>query len=329
MRFGTGASVESRTFEVVGTVIASKKALGLLLVSAILAGGSLFAVYNNEQHIIHNARVRSKVSTLINFQNNTISSSKSSAKSTESIRDSSSGASGRENPKPEQPSLETGSSTANYVGAKSNTSIWSFDHWGTIPSLEEQAVSVDGLLSSFRAARHRLYESLRADYGDYMEALFFQNSTSLGRKALVSELGLSWKRWQRKLQMKLLQVQIRKAGDKKVPFVWAIGGNSVAAGHGNLFNQSYTAYLEGKIADVLSSLGMYFEGRNYAMGGTLSGPEIALCIKEIYGLDIDALAWDFGLVSFCRFQLVRRAALSTSHLSLSFRCATDRPEEDP
>jgi hypothetical protein len=51
-------------------------------------------------------------------------------------------------------------------------------------------------------------------------------------------------------------------------FVWATGGHSASAGHGNLFNESYTAFLERAIMDVFGSIGIDFIGRNYAMGGT-------------------------------------------------------------
>lgn len=51
-------------------------------------------------------------------------------------------------------------------------------------------------------------------------------------------------------------------------FVWATGGHSSSAGHGNLYNESYTAYLERAIKDVFGSIGIDFIGRNFGMGGT-------------------------------------------------------------
>ena len=70
----------------------------------------------------------------------------------------------------------------------------------------------------------------------------------------------------------------------------------ITAGHGNLFNESYTAFLERNGKEIFASVGMDFEGRNYAMGGTPSGWEIGTCIEEIFGLDIDMLSWDYGMV---------------------------------
>lgn len=63
-----------------------------------------------------------------------------------------------------------------------------------------------------------------------------------------------------------------------------------------MFNESYTAVFERNGKDVFASVGMDLEGRNYAMGGTSSGWEIATCIEEVFGLDIDILSWDFGMV---------------------------------
>ena len=78
-------------------------------------------------------------------------------------------------------------------------------------------------------------------------------------------------------------------------FVWATGGHSAAAGHGNFCNQSYTAYLERAAASVFASVGLELEGRNYAMGGMRSGPECALCNVAVYGADADVITWDFGM----------------------------------
>jgi hypothetical protein len=72
--------------------------------------------------------------------------------------------------------------------------------------------------------------------------------------------------------------------------------DSASAGHGNLFNESYTATLERNGQGIFDAVGMKLEGRNYAMGGTSSAWEIASCMEEIFGLDIDAISWDYGMV---------------------------------
>ena len=126
----------------------------------------------------------------------------------------------------------------------------------------------------------------------------------------ASSSAVSLQRLKRKLQMKVLemQVQIMKKRQRKedhfraiaankpsTTYVVAIGGNSVAAGHGNLYNESYTAYLERDMEDIFNSIGIDFEGRNYGMGGISSGAEISLCSEEVYGSDVDLLVWDFSM----------------------------------
>jgi hypothetical protein len=117
----------------------------------------------------------------------------------------------------------------------------------------------------------------------------------------VTPLGESVNRLHRKIIMKLVkaQAELRKQesnldgcncinGDRSISgevpvenateylninstytqFVWATGGHSASAGHGNLFNETYTAFLERAIKDVFGSMGIDFIGRNYGMGGT-------------------------------------------------------------
>jgi len=146
-----------------------------------------------------------------------------------------------------------------------------------------------------------------------------------------SNIGPSKARFRRKLKMKLLEVQsaVLKgesslSGCNCVPattggrrlqnqtanknevilpelprsyskFVWATGGHSAAAGHGNLYNESYTAYMERSVMNVFQAVGIDFVGRNYAMGGMSSGPEIALCLESLFGIDVDLISWDFGM----------------------------------
>jgi hypothetical protein len=173
---------------------------------------------------------------------------------------------------------------------------------------------------------------LKVDYGEeYFTEIFEVDSKSRGRTAFLSanvEDGVSLFRFKRKLKMKILsaQLSIEKERTKfegcdctvvtkvskpqllesheRVPsladhherFVWATGGHSIAAGHGNLFNQSYTAVMERVLVDIFGSIGIEFEGRAYAMGGTPSAPEIALCNEAIFGTDPDVLSWDFAML---------------------------------
>ena len=78
-------------------------------------------------------------------------------------------------------------------------------------------------------------------------------------------------------------------------YVWATGGHSASAGHGNLYNETYTAYMERDLKVIFGSVGIDFEARNYAMGGTSAATIVSMCHKEIFGEDIDFFSWDYGM----------------------------------
>ncbi|GKZ01025.1 hypothetical protein MPSEU_001053900 [Mayamaea pseudoterrestris] len=197
-----------------------------------------------------------------------------------------------------------------------------------ILSLSKQAFDVPSLQANLRQAKQQFHDRLEAEYGTQaaQEMFLSRNLT------FASPLNRSRHRMVRKLQTKLLKVQLRAKDDDErrrqlhqrsdeqslsnmrqnrhlqdgsdtmmVPFIWATGGHSAAAGHGNYFNESYTARLEQLLAPVFASMGMRFVGRNYAMGGTSSGLEIGACVDQIFGLDIDMLSWDYGMTDGSNF----------------------------
>ena len=84
-------------------------------------------------------------------------------------------------------------------------------------------------------------------------------------------------------------------GDLFEPYVWATGGHSASAGHGNLYNETYTAFLQEDLKEVFGSVGLDFIGRNHAMGGTSSNGMVAMCFEQIFGSDVDIFSWDFGM----------------------------------
>jgi hypothetical protein len=167
--------------------------------------------------------------------------------------------------------------------------------------------------------RENLIAQLKVDYGEENYAKIFQvNGTSRGRKAFKSahvEEGVSIQRFKRKLKMKILKMQTAIQAERESPkessrrrrldidehpdyyerFVWATGGHSASAGHGNLHNESYTAFMDAAVSDVFGVIGIEFEARNHAMGGTASAPEIALCSEAIFGTDADVISWDYGM----------------------------------
>jgi hypothetical protein len=77
-------------------------------------------------------------------------------------------------------------------------------------------------------------------------------------------------------------------------FVVAMAGHSAAAGHGNLFQQSYTLQIQWILEGVFARLGVKHEARNFGMGG-LGTSQNGMAASSIYGHDIDFLHWDSGM----------------------------------
>ena len=169
-----------------------------------------------------------------------------------------------------------------------------------------------------RAARARAASEARtveAEYGEFRGLVF---DPTLVDAAFVPAGEASRSRLRRRVLTKILEAQIwarrprppvdpssssplsSSSSDGEITaaatkFVWATAGDSAAAGHGNLLSQSYTSVLEDTVRDAFRAVGVTFEARNYAMGGYVSGPELSLCMESVYGPDVDALMWDFGL----------------------------------
>ncbi|KAL7571142.1 hypothetical protein ACA910_014746 [Epithemia clementina (nom. ined.)] len=155
------------------------------------------------------------------------------------------------------------------------------------------------LMQNFNVARAKFMDQLRQDYGPENIQPLFQTTYPNGTvesvtRTLFQGSPLSWDRMKRKVAMKILQAQI---DEQPQTFIWATGGHSASAGHGNLFNESYTAIMELKSKPILEAVGVNFVARRYAMGGTSCGMEINSCIKEVFGVDIDFLSWDYGMTT--------------------------------
>jgi len=148
------------------------------------------------------------------------------------------------------------------------------------------------LRERFHLATETLQENLREEYGQYYQQIFRSNYSAF------FEMGeLSKERLVRRLTRKLAESLLTEKKD--TTFTWVTTGHSAAAGHGNLFNQSYTHVMETMVAQVFSAAGLTFVGKNYAMGsGMQSGPEQALCMESLYGSgteDIDVLSYDYDI----------------------------------
>lgn len=132
---------------------------------------------------------------------------------------------------------------------------------------------------------------LEQDYGEYKDQVF-EKSKVLSYFKYPSEKSLE--RLRRRIKIKLIESQITDA-PKSTTFIWAVGGHSAAAGHGNLFRNAYANVIEESLQLVFGPIGIQFLGKNYAMGGTKSGPEVAFCMESIFGSDVDILSWDYGM----------------------------------
>ncbi len=157
--------------------------------------------------------------------------------------------------------------------------------------------SVENLLENYVLAKERLTQVLRRDYGNEYYSMIFEPGPSRGRTVIQPPGGFdvllnSWDRLKARIMIKLIHVLTHPTTPQ--PFVWATGGHSSAAGHGNFYDESYTAVLERNVKEIFEAVGIQFTGRNYAMGGSDAAPEAAWCNEEIFGTDLDVLVWDYG-----------------------------------
>jgi len=140
---------------------------------------------------------------------------------------------------------------------------------------------------------------LQNQYGKYRHDAF--NKSAIFQQ-IFSPSSLSTERLKRRMKIKIIQAALSPPSGNSnssdihpVVFTWVVGGHSAAAGHGDLFNQTHAAVLERVARPAFAALGIEFRGKNYAMGGTNSAPEVAMCMNEIFGMDMDVLSWDFGM----------------------------------
>jgi hypothetical protein len=77
-------------------------------------------------------------------------------------------------------------------------------------------------------------------------------------------------------------------------FTVVMGGHSAAAGHGNIFQQSYTLQIQKVLEPVFARLGVKHTAHNMGMGG-LGTIQNGLAAGDLYGKDVDILFWDSGM----------------------------------
>ena len=53
--------------------------------------------------------------------------------------------------------------------------------------------------------------------------------------------------------------------------------------------------MEKDLTPIFGAIGIQFVGRNYAMGGEKSAPEISACFEQVFGSDVDVSSWDYAM----------------------------------
>jgi len=153
------------------------------------------------------------------------------------------------------------------------------------------------LQESLNAAHLLLRDDIRYWYGPYGDVIF--NGTEIVTEIMQSPSALSIDRIKRRMKRKIIEAYLerQKPPSKRdnITYTWVTGGNSIAAGHGNLMSQSYTAVVDRALEPVFAALGVQFQTKLRAYSGARSAPEISLCIDALFGNDIDLLAWDYGM----------------------------------
>ncbi|CAN0464321.1 unnamed protein product [Ectocarpus sp. 12 AP-2014] len=75
-------------------------------------------------------------------------------------------------------------------------------------------------------------------------------------------------------------------------FVAAFTGNSIAAGHDCLYEQSYPILLNATMGRLMAAAGVGYTAINVAMGNTRAAP-YSYCVDAHAGLDADVVSWSF------------------------------------
>lgn len=159
-------------------------------------------------------------------------------------------------------------------------------------------IPIEELRTLFLDGKKDFDEMVKKDYGEYAEQVFDTVSVMKYFKSpydvpkFEQKIDKSRERLKRRMKIKIIESQISKG---TTTFTWVVGGHSAAAGHGNLFRQASANVIEQSLKGAFAALGITFRAKNYAMGGTSSGPEVAMCMESIFGKDVDILSWDYGM----------------------------------
>jgi hypothetical protein len=154
----------------------------------------------------------------------------------------------------------------------------------------------------------RAYNAIMAEYGqpnENSEIFHIEKSDEWDDKC-GDQVGCttpkSWDNLKRRLLHAIMTEDV---------FVFAMGGHSAAAGHGNHFQQSYTLQVQWILEALFARLGVRHQSRNFGLGG-LGTTQSGLAAKSFFGHDVDMLMWDSGtfifvyIVAWCIFLILAR-----------------------
>eukprot|EP00980_Cylindrotheca_fusiformis_P029802 scaffold23881_cov127-Cylindrotheca_fusiformis.AAC.3 len=184
------------------------------------------------------------------------------------------------------------------------------------------------ILRLAKEGREKTIKKLREDYGEYFDSIFIEGGDKDGKptsyRGLTALGSQSRERLKNKLKLKVLRMMsnvnasessvmgcncMKKQGKangspddsaNNVPnfyekYVFANGGHSQAAGHGNTFKETYTAYFAEDVRPIMEAIGIDLIDRNYAAGGMKATPFVSTCSKEIFGREVDFLVWNYAM----------------------------------
>ncbi|CAJ1945090.1 unnamed protein product [Cylindrotheca closterium] len=189
-------------------------------------------------------------------------------------------------------------------------------------------LNVTDVVRMAKQAKDEAIANIRELYGTYFDDIFVKSASEAPRERYIGlkpiDKEKSPYRLRRKLKLKVLRAMeevretesnvlgcdcVQRQGKatgspdesvESIPdfygqYVFANGGHSQAAAHGNPYSESYTAVLTEDLKPVWKAMGIDFVGRNYAVGGMPATPIMSTCSKEIFGTDIDFLVWNYGM----------------------------------
>jgi len=164
------------------------------------------------------------------------------------------------------------------------------------------------LLGLVRKTKQISMQSLVEEYGHFASLL--TDNANLDKLFLMSKESKA--RFHRRIIQKILQKQLEP--HKDVTFTWVTAGDVRAGGFGNDPQNSYTSVLHETTRHAFQAVGLEFIAQNRAIRSAPSGPILALCMKTIYGSNIDILNWDFSLTdNSLDYQTALWAARATIH----------------